>query len=87
MLSTSEFLGNRKPDTLVAVEKAIWRVVFALADRHLNPTALLKKLADDLPWGEISKLTSEDRCWFRICKPYHKMNFIIIYPALQAQIH
>jgi hypothetical protein len=87
MLSTSEFLGNRKPDTLVAVEKAIWRVVFALADGRLNPTALLKKLADDLPWGEISKLTSEDRCWFRICKPYHKMNFIIIYPALQAQIH
>jgi len=87
MLSMSEFLGNRKPDTLVAVENAIWRVVFALADGHLNPTELLKKLADDLPWGQISKLTSEDRCWFGICKPYHKMKFIIIYPALQAQIH
>ncbi len=48
MLSTSEFLGNRKPDTLVTVEKAIWRVVFALADERLNPTELLKKLADEL---------------------------------------
>jgi hypothetical protein len=69
MLSISERLGNQKPDCLIAVEKAIWEVVFALADGRLNPTELLKKLAEDLPWGKIAHLSEDEKGWFGISKP------------------
>jgi len=74
MLSISEQLGNQKPATLVAVEKAIWKVVFALADGRLNPTQLLKSLADDLPWGEIAKVSDADKCWFAFGKRCNAFN-------------
>jgi hypothetical protein len=35
MLSIGEALGNRKPALIVEVEKAIWRVVFALVEGPL----------------------------------------------------
>ena len=76
MLSTSEFLGNQKPDTLVAVENAIWRVVFALADGRLHPTQLLKRLSDDLPWGRIAKLSPDECCFFAIGEPHNNFNLI-----------
>jgi hypothetical protein len=76
MLSTSEVLGNQKPDTLVAVEKAIWKVVFALADGRLHPAQLLKRLADDLPWGRIAKLSPDDCSCFAIGEPHNIFNLI-----------
>jgi hypothetical protein len=68
VLATSEALGNQKPDALVAVEKAIWKVVFALADGRLNPTQLLKELAQELPWDGITKLSQEESGCFVLSK-------------------
>ena len=69
MLAINLCLGNQKPKALVAVEKEIWKVVFAIADGCLNPTELLKKLADHLPWGKIAHLTADEIGFFGISKP------------------
>lgn len=68
LLATSEHLGNKKPAALLSVEKAIWKVVFALADGQHNPIPLLKSLAEDLPWGEVTKVSQDERRWFAISK-------------------
>ena len=69
MLSTSERFGNQKPDALVAVEKLIWKALFKLADGSHHPIKVLKKLATQLPWGEIGKLTEDEIFWFATGKP------------------
>jgi hypothetical protein len=66
MLSTSEALGNRKPETIIEVEKAIWRVVFSLAEGRLDPSQLLQQLANDLPLKRIKEASEDDRRWFSL---------------------
>lgn len=83
MLAINARLGNQKPAPLVAIENAIWKVVFALADGRLNPTQLLKRLADDFPWGAIAKLSSDESGWFRISKRDNDFSLNIIYLVLQ----
>ena len=83
MLAINARLGTQKLAPLVAIENAIWKVVFALADGHLNPTQLLKRLADDFPWGAIAKLSSDDSGWFRISKRDNNFSLNIIYLVLQ----
>lgn len=68
MLSTSETLGNKKPDSIIEVEKAIWRVVFSLAEGRLDPSELLQQLANDLPWSQITEASEDDRGWFTMSK-------------------
>jgi len=86
MLSVSEQLGNQKPAALVAVEKAIWQVVFALAEGRLSPTKLLKTLADELPWSQIATVSEETKGWFVIGKLYNAFNLHRSYSFLQQQI-
>ena len=61
MLSTCQMLGNGKPDILIDIEKAIWRVVFILAKGRHDPMPLLRQLCDGLPWDRIK---SAKDCWF-----------------------
>ncbi len=61
MLSTCQMLGNGKPDILIDIEKAIWRVVFILAEGRHDPMPLLRQLCDGLPWDRIK---SAKDYWF-----------------------
>jgi len=83
MLAINARLGNQKPAPLVAIENAIWKVVFTLADGCLNPTQLLKHLANDFPWSAIAKLSSDESGWFRISKRDNDFSLNIIYLVLQ----
>ncbi len=78
MLATSERLGTKKPAALLAVEMAIWKVVFTLADGRHNPTQLLKSLAHDLPWGEIKQLSQDEKSWFAISESLNNVHLIEI---------
>jgi len=53
MLLMNQVLGNGKTDLTIEVEKAIWKVVFSLAEGRLDPAQLLHRLCQDLPWEKI----------------------------------
>ena len=76
LLATSERLGTKKPAALLAVEKAIWKVVFDLADGCHHPTQLLKSLAHDLPWGDIKQLSQDEECWFAVSASRNNFHLI-----------
>jgi len=76
LLATSERLGTKKPAALLAVEKAIWKVVFDLADGCHHPTQLLKSLALDLPWGDIKQLSQDEESWFAVSASHNNFHLI-----------
>lgn len=79
MLSTCQMLGNGKPDILIDIEKAIWRVVFILAKGRHDPMPLLRQLCDGLPWDRIKSAKDYwfDRSEFHIAhKTFILNNFV-----------
>jgi len=66
MLLMNQVLGNGKTDLTIEVEKAIWRVVFSLAEGRLDPAQLLHRLCQDLPWEKIiaAKDSAVECHWF-----------------------
>ena len=66
MLLMNQVLGNRKTDLTIEVEKAIWKVVFSLAEGRLDPAQLLHRLCQDLPWEKIiaAKDSAVECHWF-----------------------
>lgn len=64
MLSINKLLGNEKPQSIIDVEKAIWDVVFSLAEGRLDPAQLLHRLSRDLPWDKIMAAERDECHWF-----------------------
>ena len=71
MLSIYRLLGNKKPESIVEVEKAIWKVVFELSEGHLDPAQLLLNLYDNLPWEKMASLSEDDLRWFDLSKLFN----------------
>jgi len=76
MLSINRLLGNGKTELIIEVEKAIWNVLFSLAEGSLDSVQLLHHLCEQLPWDKITTATNSDheRHWFNLGKRYIKFN-------------
>jgi len=59
-------LGPHKPPRVLAVESAIWDAVFHLAEGHISVYAVLRDLANSLPWADINIASNceADKQWF-----------------------
>lgn len=68
MYSISMKLGNAKTDLILEVERAIWLVIFCLADGTLDAGQLFHRLSETLPWNKIVAALSCDyeRHWFKL---------------------
>ena len=56
-------LGNQKPQTMLAVEKAIWQVVLGVASGQIQTYTVLKTLMETLPWTEVQGCPTIEKNW------------------------
>jgi len=61
-------LGNNKPETLVEVERILWRAIFAISEGSQLPEKVVDELMLQLPWCKL-QLDDSQRNWFDVRAP------------------
>jgi hypothetical protein len=74
MLSISTCLGNSKPQVVLDVEMAIWKMLFSLASGMMDPFDVLQQLSAQLPWADIDAAPLNVAQWFNLGKFPHTIS-------------